>query len=131
MEGIPTGYAEYAYAKRILYIDQDFFGLVLTELYDPHGEFWRFFLPCYFFTAQPYAGYPTHPIEEGRYDTTEERPFIPNALWVDVQEVFAFAQDFPSGYAKPAEWTTEWYFNAGGPLNSPETHSLGALRQMR
>ena len=55
IEATPSHFpGAYAYEKRILYIDQEFFGLVLEEMYDPKGEFWKFYVPCIFYTKTPY-----------------------------------------------------------------------------
>ncbi len=129
IEATPTGYRrDYPYSKRILYIDQNFFGLVLTEMYDQQGELWKGAVPCFFYTHKPYEGYPTNPISGGKYNYEDEWPFIPNGVIVDIQAVRATASDAPSGYKKPSEWRKEWYFNEGGPLNRPRLHTLSHLR---
>ena len=104
IEGIPTGYREsYAYSKRIFYIDQDFFGLVLMELYDQQGELWKGFVLCFFYTTKPYEGYPTNPIEGGKYHYEDEWPFIPNAVMINFREVHATTFEAPPSPARPSE----------------------------
>jgi len=128
IEAVPTGYRRYAYSKRILYLDQDFFGLVVTDLYDQRGELWKTALACFFYTTKPYEGYPVHPIAGGHYNYEDEQPFLPNWVMIDVQQVHASTMDAPSGLAKPSEWSQEWYFNEGGPLNDPQVHTLAYLK---
>ncbi|MCS6926416.1 MAG: DUF1329 domain-containing protein, partial [Candidatus Binatia bacterium] len=41
VEGIPTAYTQYAYSKRIMYIDKDFWGMSFSEMYDHGGELWK------------------------------------------------------------------------------------------
>ncbi len=131
IEGTPSGYREpYAYSKRVLYIDQDFFGLVLTELYDQRGELWKFFVPCLFYAKEPYPGYPAHPLEGGQYHYEDEWPFLPNAVMVDIQTLHATTMDAPSGDKKPSEWLNEWYFNENVSSNTPEVYSLSYLKSI-
>ncbi len=129
IEATPTGYRErYPYSKQILYIDQDFFGLVLTETYDQQGELWKGGVPCFFYTKKPYEGYPANPITGGKYNYEDEWPFAPNGVVIDIQAVRATVVDAPSTYKKPSQWQREWYFNEGGPLNHPRLHTLSHLR---
>ena len=51
IEGRPASSSSYAYSKCILYIDQDFFGIVLTELHDQDEKLRKAYLPCLFYTA--------------------------------------------------------------------------------
>jgi len=132
IEGTPSGHSgSYAYSKRVLYIDQDSFGLVLAEMYDQRGELWKFFVPCFFYAKKPYAGYPAYPLEGGKYDSEDEWPFLPNAVMVDIQTPHATAITAPSGSVKPSEWVEEWYFNGDGPLNDPLMHTPLYLKTHR
>ena len=42
VEGIPSAYSQYAYSKRIMYIDKDFWGMNFAEMYDQGGELWKY-----------------------------------------------------------------------------------------
>ncbi len=127
VEGLPTGYSQYAYSKRILYLDQDFFGPIVTEMYDPGGELWKGGVGCVFYTKKPYAGYPARPVEGGKYHYEDEWPFTPNGLLMDLQQTHATTFDAPSSYVKPAEWVNEWYFNEAVPINTEGAYSLSYL----
>ena len=68
VEATPTGYAKpYAYSKRILYIDQEFFFPLIAESYDQRGELWKVIVHCVSYTHKPYKGYPANPLHGGVY----------------------------------------------------------------
>lgn len=128
IEGTPTGYrGRYAYSKRLLYIDLDFFAPVLHEAYDQNGELWKFIVPSIFYTKKPYEGYPAKPIRGGTYNYEDEWPFTPNWLMVDIQRIHATTGDAPSGYKQSSEWRNEWYFNENVPINNPRIYSSSYL----
>jgi Protein of unknown function (DUF1329) len=130
VEGTPRNFSsEYAYSKRVLYIDREFFFPLLSEIHDQRGELWKGLLHCMFYTKAPYEGYPAKPQEGARYHYQEEMPFMPNWVLIDFQQVHATAIDAPSGYTNPTAWRTEWYFNENVATNTPALHSLNALQQ--
>ena len=128
IEATPTGYPRpYAYSKRILYIDQDFYAPLIQEMYDQNGELWKALHLCFFATKSPYWGYPIWPVEGGTYQAHEEWPFIPNGLMIDLQEEHATIFDAPSGNIEPFGWKTEWYFNTHAEQNAPDIYSTNYL----
>ena len=128
VEGIPTGYGtQYAYSKRILYLDQDFFGPGIAEMYDQGGELWKGIVNCTFYSKKPYEGYPAKPIQGGKYNYEDEWPFTPNGILADVQQTHATTFDAPSSYTKPSEWVNEWYFNEEVPINTEQAYSVSYL----
>lgn len=128
VEATPTGYPRpYAYAKRVLYIDQDFFAPLLQEMYNQQGALWKNLLLCFFTTKQPYWGYPIWPVGEEKYDDTDEWPFIPNGVMLDMLAERATTFDAPPGKQLPAEWRVEWHFNREAPANSPDVYSVNYL----
>jgi hypothetical protein len=130
IEGTPTGYPRtYAYSKRILYIDQDFFGPGLQDIYDQHGELWKSMLNCGYYTTKPYDGYPTKRLPGANYNYTDEWLFVPNFVFLDVQKGLATAGEAPPGSRKPSEWKTEWYFNEPVSVNAPDVFSPSALNR--
>jgi len=130
VEATPTGYPRsYAYSKRVLYIDQDFFAPLIQEMYDQRGELWKSLLLCFFSAKVPYGGYPVWPLEGGKYNYEDEWPFIPNGLMVDMLRVQATTFDAPADMKSIVEGKTEWYFNEGVPTNTPEMYSPNYLLQ--
>jgi hypothetical protein len=127
VEGLPTGYSQYAYSKRILYVDKDFWNMAFSETYDSGGELWKVWFNIFNFSKKPYEGYPTKPIPGGKYDYEDEWPFTPNGMMVDVQTSHSTKFDAPSGYTKPEDWVNEWYFNEATPLNTSSAYSINFL----
>ena len=128
IEAKPTGYPRpYAYSKRILYIDQDFYAPLIQEMYNQQGELWKALHLCFFTTKRPYWGYPIWPLEGGTYQTQEEWPFIPNGLMIDLHQEHATTFDAPSGKIAPFGWKTEWYFNTHAEQNTPDVYSTNYL----
>jgi len=127
VEGLPTGYSQYAFSKRILYVDKDFWNMNFSEMYDQGGELWRGWVNCFHYSKKPYEGYPTVPRLEAKYNYEDEWPFTPYIVMLDMQVVHATTVDAPSGYKKPTEWTNEWSFNEPGLYNTPRPYSISHL----
>lgn len=128
VEGLPTGYPRsYAYSKRIIYVDQETFRLVFEELHDQQGELWKVFLPCFFYSSKPYAGYPTKTLEGAKYQYEDEWFFVPNTTLINLRDSSATTLSAPAGNKKPADWQSEWYFNENVTSNTPEAYSPNYL----
>ncbi|TMA50738.1 MAG: DUF1329 domain-containing protein, partial [Deltaproteobacteria bacterium] len=111
VEGLPTAYSQYAFSKRIMYIDKDTLGVIFMEAYDQGGELWRVFFNMFSFSKKPYEGYPARPLEGGQYNYEDEWAFDPHGMTADLQTAHGSPWDAPSGYSKSSEWVNEWYFN--------------------
>jgi hypothetical protein len=129
IEGLPTAYTQYAYSKRIMYVDKDFWNMNYDETFDQGGELWKCWFNIFNFATKPYEGYPTKPLEGGKYNYEDEWPFTPNGMMVDIQTAHATKWDAPSGHVKPDEWLTEWYFNEAVEINTPKAYSINYLIQ--
>jgi len=130
VEGTPTAYPrEYAYSKRVMYMDQDFFVPVIHEIYDQRGELWKAMLPCIFYTKKPYERYPTKPLPGGKYNYEDEHQFVPNWLLIDLQQGKATIGEAPSSAQRPSDWQNEWYFDEEVSNNTPEVYSTNGLVQ--
>lgn len=129
VEGVPTAYSQYAYSKRIMYLDKDFHGMNFSEVFDQGGELWKMWFNMFEYSAKPYEGYPTKPLSGGKYNYTDEWAFTPHGMMVDVQTVHSTKWDAPSGYVKPIEWVNEWYFNEAVPINTEQAFSVNFLIQ--
>lgn len=130
VEGSPTAYPrEYAYSKRVMYMDQDFFAPVVHEIYDKGGELWKGMLPCIFYTKKPHDRYPTKPLAGAKYNYEDEQQFVPSWVLVDLQQGQATIGESPASTQKPSDWQNEWYFNEEVSNNTSDTYSTGALMQ--
>lgn len=128
VEGKPTHYpGRYPYSKRIFYVDQEFFGIGLQELYDPNGALWKASLGCIWYTRKPHPRYPANPLNGAKYNYVEEWPFLPSAVMIDLQDKTATIAESPSSTKPPAEWYYETYFNEPVPDNTQETYTPSYL----
>jgi len=129
IEGIPTGYSQYAYSKRVVYLDADNFNPITNEAYDQAGELWRTIVPSFYWTKKPYEGYPARPLRGGKYNYTDDWPFLAYGSVFDIQAVHGGTWDAPSGFVKPSEWRAEWYFNEDVRINTPRAYTISYLIQ--
>jgi hypothetical protein len=129
VEALPTAYSQYAFSKRILYIDKDTLAPIIMDAYDQGGELWKVFWNMFDYTKKPYEGYPTKPISGAKYNYEDEWPFDPYGMMMDVQTAHGSPWDAPSGYTKPTDWVNEWYFNEATPINTEQAFSINYLIQ--
>jgi hypothetical protein len=93
---------QYAYSKRVLFIDKEAWVMPFTDIYDRSGELWKIWINDYSFrTSVPGSGAITYPDEMG---------FIPAIVMVDMQLEHATRASLPSPRF-PGE--QGWYFNQG------------------
>ena len=129
VEGLPTAYSQYAFSKRVMYIDKDTLGVIFMEAYDQGGELWRLFFNMFSYTKKPYEGYPAKPLTGGKYNYDDEWAFDPHGMTADLQTAHGSPWDAPSGYTKSSDWTNEWYFNEAVPINTEQAFSINYLIQ--
>lgn len=129
IEGVPTGYGQYAYSKRHMYIDKDFYSMSFSEMFDQGGVLWRVWWNIFNYSKKPYAGYPTKPLPGAKYNYEDEWPYTPHGMQADLQTAHSTKWDAPSGYAKPTDWTNEWYFNEAVPINTESAYTVNFLIQ--
>lgn len=94
VEATPSGYSgPYAYSKRVLYIDREFFFPLIAESYDRRGELWKTIVHGVSYTKKPYTGFATQAAENGHqaHGADDEWLFIPNWVLIDLQQVRATA----------------------------------------
>jgi uncharacterized protein DUF1329 len=127
VEGLPTAYSQYAFSKRILYVDQDTLSVLFTESFDQEEEPWRLFFNIFNYTKTPYEGYPARPLEGGQYNYEDEQAFTPYGLMADLQTAHGSVWDAPSGYVQPEDWLAEWYFNEAVPINTKDIYTTNSL----
>jgi hypothetical protein len=93
---------QYAYSKRVLYIDKEGWVMPFTDIYDRSGELWKIWINDFSFrTSVPGSAAITYPDEMG---------FVPSIVMVDMQLEHATRASLPSPRF-PGE--QGWYFNQG------------------
>jgi hypothetical protein len=93
---------QYAYSKRVIYMDKETLGVIYSDIYDRSGELWKVWINDYSFrTSVPGTGAIT-------YD--DELPFLPSIMMVDMQLEHATKASLPSPRF-PGE--QGWYFHQG------------------
>lgn len=93
---------QYAYSKRVIYIDKEAWIIPFTDIYDRSGELWKIWINDFSFRKQaPVGGAITYPDEMG---------FVPAIVMVDIQLEHATKASLPSPRF-PGE--QGWYFNQG------------------
>jgi hypothetical protein len=101
MEGI-SKLPQYAYSKRVLYIDKENWGIPYSDIYDRSGELWKIWInDASYRKSVPGTGAITYP---------EERPFIPAIVMVDMQLEHATKASLPSPRFAGEQG---WYFHQG------------------
>jgi hypothetical protein len=100
VEGTPRQ-PQYAYGKRLLFVDQETFFIAFSDIFDRSGQLWKVWINQFAFRSQI--------LPEGiRYNA--QMPFGPSITMVDVQLGHATRAALPSA-RYPGE--QGWYFNQG------------------
>jgi hypothetical protein len=101
IEGI-SKLPQYAYSKRVLYIDKETWGIPYSDIYDRSGELWKIWINNISYRKSvPGSGAITYP---------DERPFAPAIVMVDMQLEHATKASLPSPRF-PGE--QGWYYHQG------------------
>jgi hypothetical protein len=101
VEGI-SKLPQYAYSKRVLYIDKENWGIPYSDIYDRSGELWKIWINNISYRKSvPGNGSITYP---------DERPFAPAIVMVDMQLEHATKASLPSSRF-PGE--QGWYYHQG------------------
>ena len=130
VEGTPTAYPRnYAFSKRIFYVDKDFFSPLIYEMYNQEGELWKATIGSIFYTKKPYDGYPAKPLKDAKYNYEEEQHFVPSWTLVDMLQNQATMGEAPSSKKKVSDREDEWYFNEPVSEATPDAYSLNFLLQ--
>ncbi|MBP1686151.1 MAG: outer rane lipoproteinsorting protein [Deltaproteobacteria bacterium] len=106
IEGI-SKLPQYAYSKRVLYIDTESWAVFASENYDRRGELWKLWLEYYSFRKQAPPN--------GKIVYDDEMGFVSGTM-IDMQGNHATIIWIP-GPASPDPDT--WYFNRGPKATSP------------
>lgn len=109
---IVEGYSklpQYAYSKRVMYLDKESLFIAYSDIYDQAGELWKMWLNE--FTIR------TKPIETAEYEAPFERRYFPSITMIDMQLEHATYCSLPSTRF-PGE--QGWYVNVGDAEGTTE-----------
>jgi hypothetical protein len=104
-------FPQYAYSKRVIYLDQDSYRIPYTDIYDQAGELWKVWVNNFM--------YATHPIKGAKYGFDFEVSYNPSITMVDLQLEHATYCALPSARF-PGE--QGWYINLGDAEGTREEY---------
>jgi len=93
---------QYAYSRRVIYLDKEIYRIPYTELYDRAGELWKVWVNNYRFAESPRAG--------ATYGFDWDVAYRPSIAMIDLQLEHATFCALPSSDF-PGE--QGWYINLG------------------
>ncbi len=100
---------QYAYGKRLLFIDKQTYLVAFSDIADPSGALWKVWINEWSFRNKALAN--------AKYDYASPFPFGPSIVMADVQLQHATKAALPS-LAYPGE--EGWYFNQGAAVGDTE-----------
>jgi hypothetical protein len=100
---------QYAYSKRVLYVDKDIYAIPYSDMYDRGGQLWKVWINNFSHKKEAYPG------STMKYD--EETPIIPAIVMVDMQLQHATKASLPS-HRFPGE--PGWYWHQGAKEGTTE-----------
>lgn len=109
VEGV-SKLSDYAYAKRIIYLDKESWRIPYSDLYDRGGELWKVYVNSFKFATHPYPG--------ARYGFDYEIPYEPSISMVDMQAEHATYCALPG---KKFRGEQGWYVNLGSKEGTEES----------
>jgi hypothetical protein len=109
VEGV-SKLAQYAYSKRVLFIDDEAWAVPYSDIYDRAGQLWKVWVNDFSFRKEPFPGakLSTYP---------EEQAYVPAIVMVDMQLQHATKAALPSHKFAGEEG---WYFNLGEKSGTTE-----------
>lgn len=102
--------AQYAYSKRILFIDDEMWAVPYSDIYDRAGELWKIWINQFSMRKQPFPGAKLSVYED-------EMPFLPSIVMVDMQLKHATKAALPSHRYPDEEGS---FFNLGEKSGTTE-----------
>jgi hypothetical protein len=110
--------AQYAYSKRVLWIDKETYTVLYSDIYDRAGNLWKVWLNDFSFRNQAVPGGITYP---------DEQAFLPAIVMVDIQASHATKASLPSPRFPNEQG---WYFNQGAKSGtSPDYFTVASMIQ--
>jgi hypothetical protein len=109
---------QYAYGKRVLFIDKEAWVIPFSDIYDRSGELWKVWINDFSFRRKAFPG-------ATALEYPDEMGFIPAIVMVDTQLEHATKAALPSDRF-PGE--QGWYFNQGEKEGTvPEWFTVAAM----
>jgi len=109
---------QYAYGKRVIFIDKEAWVVPYSDIYDRSGELWKIWINDWSFKKKAFDG-------AGVIEYPDEMGFQPSIVMVDLQLEHATKASLPSPRF-PGE--QGWYFNQGEKAGiSDEFFTVAAL----
>jgi hypothetical protein len=102
--------SQYAYGKRVIFIDKEMYATLYSDIYDRAGQLWKIWVNQFSMRRQPFSG-----AQMSTYDY--EAPFLPSIVMVDMQLSHATKAALPS-HRFPGE--EGWFFNLGEKSGTTE-----------
>jgi len=135
IEGTPTGFSQYAFSKRILYIDKESYMAQYNEGYDQGGQLWKSWYMMSDTGKSP-SGIkknadgtievvPTGTVDPPKYEIDHVYPNHGGV--VDMQLNHTSKWDCPDGYLYPNTGVKHWYHNTAKEWNTPDTFTINYL----
>ena len=108
---------QYAYSKRVIFLDKDIYRIPYTDIYDQGGELWKIWVNNYKIAHRPFEG--------AKYGFDYDVTYNPSITMVDMQLVHATHCALPSARV-PSE--QGWYVNLGEEAGTtPEYFALSNI----
>lgn len=101
VEGVPKQ-PQYAYGKRLIFVDKDTYFIAYSDIFDRSGQLWKVWINQFSFKKRATSSYGD--------EYPDEMPFNPSITMVDMQLSHATKAALPS-WKYPGE--QGWYFNQG------------------
>jgi len=115
LEGI-SKLPQYAYGKRVLFIDKETWGIPYSDIYDRSGELWKIWINDVSFRTKA-------PVGANVVEYEDEMPFAPAIVMVDMQLEHATKASLPSPRF-PGE--QGWYYHQGEKAGVTDDWFTGA-----
>jgi hypothetical protein len=100
---------QYAFSKRVLYVDKDIYAVPYSDMFDRAGQLWKIWINNFAFRKEAFPG--------AAISYEEDTPFPAGAVMVDIQLEHATKASLPS-HRFPGE--TGWYWHQGDKHGTTE-----------
>ncbi len=102
---------QYAFSKRVIYLDKESYLISYSDMYDQAGELWKIWINNF--------KYANKPIENAKYQSKHKRQFSPSITMVDIQLEHVTYCSLPSNRFENEQG---WYMNVGDVEGTTEEY---------